>query len=162
MYNIILYTSILLIIILNVYRKVKIEIQYNMHIDIIIKVLQFQSKCVRELTCFILKIYLFLFFQRLTERQQTFGEKVIGSLQINNVQVDDGGSYVCQASNMYGRDQQLVQLYVQEPPNKPNNLRVITVSSTTINVQWDHNGEQTSKFIVQHKKSDGTLIRLKI
>lgn len=86
-----------------------------------------------------------------------FGEKTIGSLQINNVQVDDGGSYVCQASNMYGRDQQLVQLYVQEPPSKPNDLRVISVSSTTINVQWDHDGDQTSKYIVQHKKSDGTL-----
>ncbi|XP_025423992.1 Down syndrome cell adhesion molecule-like protein Dscam2 isoform X3 [Sipha flava] len=92
---------------------------------------------------------------RLTERQQTFGEKVIASLQINNVQVDDGGSYVCQASNVYGRDQQLVQLHVQEPPNRPNDLRVIAVTSTSINVQWDHNGDQTSKYIVQHKKSDG-------
>ncbi|XP_027854261.2 cell adhesion molecule Dscam2 isoform X3 [Aphis gossypii] len=92
---------------------------------------------------------------RLTERQQTFGEKVIASLQINNVQVDDGGSYVCQASNVYGKDQQLVQLYVQEPPNRPNDLRVITVTSTTINVQWEHNGDQTSKYIVQHKKADG-------
>jgi len=104
-------------------------------------------------------VYIFImllrFRFRLTERQQTFGEKVIASLQIGNVQVDDGGSYVCQASNIYGRDQQLVQLYVQEPPNKPNNLRVISVTSTTINVQWDHNGDQTSKYIVQHKKSDG-------
>jgi hypothetical protein len=94
---------------------------------------------------------------RLTERQQTFGEKVIASLQINNVQVDDGGSYVCQASNVYGRDQQLVQLYVQEPPNRPNDLRVITVTSTTINVQWEHDGDQTSKYVVQHKKADGML-----
>ncbi|VVC39650.1 Hypothetical protein CINCED_3A005038 [Cinara cedri] len=92
---------------------------------------------------------------RMTERQQTFGDKVIASLQVNNVQLDDGGSYVCQASNMYGRDQQLVQLYVQEPPSRPNDLRVISVTSTTINVQWDHNGDQTSKYVVQHKKSDG-------
>ncbi|XP_025200616.1 Down syndrome cell adhesion molecule-like protein Dscam2 isoform X5 [Melanaphis sacchari] len=92
---------------------------------------------------------------RLIERQQTFGEKVIASLQINNVQVDDGGSYVCQASNVYGRDQQLVQLYVKEPPDRPNDLRVITVTSTTINVQWEHNGDQTSKYIIQHKKADG-------
>jgi len=99
---------------------------------------------------------------RLTERQQTFGEKVIASLQISNVQVDDGGSYVCQASNMYGRDQQLVQLYVQEPPNRPNDLRVITVTSTTINVQWEHNGDQTSKYIVQHKKADGMLFVNKV
>lgn len=99
--------------------------------------------------------YYFLPF-RLTERQQTFGERVIASLQINNVQVEDGGSYVCQASNVYGRDQQLVQLYVQEPPNRPSDLRVVSVTSTTVNVQWDHNGDQTSKYIVQHKKSDGT------
>jgi len=108
---------------------------------------------------FILFYFLLVCFVRcrLTERQQTFGEKVIASLQISNVQVDDGGSYVCQASNMYGRDQQLVQLYVQEPPNRPNDLRVITVTSTTINVQWEHNGDQTSKYIVQHKKADGML-----
>jgi len=108
---------------------------------------------------FILAYFLLVcsFRCRLTERQQTFGEKVIASLQISNVQVDDGGSYVCQASNMYGRDQQLVQLYVQEPPNRPNDLRVITVTSTTINVQWEHNGDQTSKYIVQHKKADGML-----
>lgn len=99
--------------------------------------------------------YIFGFQFRLTERQQTFGEKVIASLQINNVQIDDGGSYVCQASNVYGSDQQLVQLYVQEPPNRPNDLRVITVTSTAINVQWDHSGDQASKYIVQHKKSDG-------
>lgn len=112
-------------------------------------------------------VYIFTFFSppliliycfRLTERQQTFGEKVIASLQISNIQTDDGGSYVCQASNLYGRDQQLVQLYVQEPPNRPNDLRVISVTSTTVNVQWDHNGDQTSKYIIQHKKSDGTHI----
>ncbi|XP_050430112.1 cell adhesion molecule Dscam2 isoform X2 [Adelges cooleyi] len=92
---------------------------------------------------------------RHTERQQIFGEKVVASLQINNVQISDGGSYVCQASNMYGRDQQLVQLYVQEPPIKPNNFRVVSVSSTTINIQWDHSGDQTSKYIVQHKTAEG-------
>lgn len=108
-------------------------------------------------TCLFLTCVSRLWLCRLTERQQTFGEKVIASLQISNVQVDDGGSYVCQASNMYGRDQQLVQLYVQEPPNRPNDLRVITVTSTTINVQWEHNGDQTSKYIVQHKKADGML-----
>ncbi|XP_050537388.1 cell adhesion molecule Dscam2 isoform X2 [Daktulosphaira vitifoliae] len=92
---------------------------------------------------------------RHTERQQMFGEKIVASLQINNVQTSDGGSYVCQASNIYGKDQQLIQLYVQEPPTKPNNIRVQSVSSTTINVQWEHDGDQTSKYIVQHKTIDG-------
>lgn len=37
----------------------------------------------------------------------------IAQLQISNAEASDSGAYFCQASNLYGRDQQLVQLLVQ-------------------------------------------------
>lgn len=36
-----------------------------------------------------------------------------GQLQISSAEASDSGAYFCQASNLYGRDQQLVQLLVQ-------------------------------------------------
>ncbi|CAG5100530.1 Protein of unknown function, partial [Cotesia congregata] len=38
---------------------------------------------------------------------------VEGQLQISSAEASDSGAYFCQASNLYGRDQQLVQLLVQ-------------------------------------------------
>lgn len=60
-----------------------------------------------------------------------------------------------QASNMYGRDQQLVQLLVQEPPLSPQHLEAPMVSSRSVNIKWQHkSGDQNEvyKFIVEYRE----------
>lgn len=41
------------------------------------------------------------------------GGVILGELHIAGAESADSGSYFCQAINLYGRDQQLVQLTVQ-------------------------------------------------
>lgn len=45
--------------------------------------------------------------------QEATPDGVIAQMQISSAEASDSGAYFCQASNLYGRDQQLVQLLVQ-------------------------------------------------
>ncbi|KAI5692218.1 hypothetical protein M8J75_016619, partial [Diaphorina citri] len=46
--------------------------------------------------------------------EESVGEDgVKAELTISGTEPGDGGAYFCQASNVYGKDQQLVQLLVQ-------------------------------------------------
>lgn len=78
-------------------------------------------------------------------------------LQILNADASDSGAYFCQASNMYGRDQQLVQLLVQEPPGPPQNVEVPSKSSTSVSLKWAHKSTDSNevfKFIVEFREAD--------
>lgn len=46
-------------------------------------------------------------------KQEITPDGVVAQLQIAAAEASDSGAYFCQASNLYGRDQQLVQLIVQ-------------------------------------------------
>lgn len=50
---------------------------------------------------------------RVTVKREVTPDGVIAQLQISSAEASDSGAYFCQASNLYGRDQQLVQLLVQ-------------------------------------------------
>jgi hypothetical protein len=50
---------------------------------------------------------------RVSLKQDSTPEGVSAELQIAATEAADSGPYFCQASNLYGRDQQLVQLLVQ-------------------------------------------------
>uniref|UniRef100_A0A8D9ERR1 Down syndrome cell adhesion molecule-like protein Dscam2 n=1 Tax=Cacopsylla melanoneura TaxID=428564 RepID=A0A8D9ERR1_9HEMI len=98
---------------------------------------------------------------RLSMKQEsTSDDGVRAELTISGTEPGDGGAYFCQASNMYGKDQQLVQLLVQEPPESPSDLKTVLVTSRAINIQWHHasvNSAEVSHFIVQHKSgNDGS------
>lgn len=55
----------------------------------------------------------FFFHFRVTVKQESTPDGVVAQLQISSAEASDSGAYFCQASNLYGRDQQLVQLLVQ-------------------------------------------------
>ncbi|XP_014291200.1 cell adhesion molecule Dscam2 isoform X4 [Halyomorpha halys] len=87
------------------------------------------------------------------------GGVILGELHIAGAESADSGSYFCQAINLYGRDQQLVQLTVQEPPEKPTELKAVMVNSRSVNLQWAHQtGDPTdvTKYIVQYKEASGS------
>ncbi|XP_032686646.1 Down syndrome cell adhesion molecule-like protein Dscam2 isoform X6 [Odontomachus brunneus] len=97
---------------------------------------------------------------RVAVKQEVTPDGVIAQLQISSAEATDNGAYFCQASNVYGRDQQLVQLLVQEPPQPPNALETAMVASRSINVKWQHKAQDTSevsKYILQYKEGEGGM-----
>lgn len=94
---------------------------------------------------------------RVHVKQDVTPDGVAAELQIVNSEATDSGAYFCQASNMYGRDQQLVQLLVQEPPKSPEHLEVVMVSSRSVNLKWQHksgNSNEVFKFIIEYREQD--------
>ncbi|XP_037907253.1 Down syndrome cell adhesion molecule-like protein Dscam2 isoform X1 [Hermetia illucens] len=97
---------------------------------------------------------------RIQVKQDATPDGVSAEVQISNVESSDSGPYFCQASNLYGRDQQLVQLQVQEPPQAPSALEAKVLSSRSINLKWQPKSNdlaEVSKFIVEFKELDGEL-----
>lgn len=119
-------------------------------------------------------LQLFYYAQRVTVKREVTPDGVIAQLQISSAEASDSGAYFCQASNLYGRDQQLVQLLVQgtillstrmdisvkifvkkkkskqfysnlEPPQPPNSLETAMVASRSINVKWQHKSQDTTE-----------------
>lgn len=94
---------------------------------------------------------------RIHVKQDVTPDGVQAEMQIANVDAADSGAYFCQASNMYGRDQQLVQLLVQEPPLNPQNLETAMVSSRSVNIKWQQktgDSNEVFKFIVEYREAD--------
>ncbi|KAH0954098.1 hypothetical protein HN011_010881, partial [Eciton burchellii] len=97
---------------------------------------------------------------RVAVKQEVTPDGVIAQLQISSAEAVDSGAYFCQANNLYGRDQQLVQLLVQEPPQPPNAIETAMVASRSINVKWQHKSQDTSevtKYILQYKEGEGGM-----
>ncbi|XP_025829144.1 Down syndrome cell adhesion molecule-like protein Dscam2 isoform X2 [Agrilus planipennis] len=94
---------------------------------------------------------------RVHVKQDGTPDGVVAQLQIANAEASDSGSYFCQASNMYGRDQQLVQLLVQEPPLSPQHLEAAMTTSRSVNLKWQHrsgDSNEVFKFIVEYREVD--------
>lgn len=94
---------------------------------------------------------------RVSIKQDATPDGISAEVQITNVESSDSGQYFCQASNLYGRDQQLVQLQVQEPPQPPSSLETAIVSSRSVNLKWQPRGgdaAEVTKYIVEYRESD--------
>ncbi|XP_069701681.1 cell adhesion molecule Dscam2 isoform X1 [Periplaneta americana] len=95
---------------------------------------------------------------RVSVKQDSTPEGVSAELQIAAAEAADSGAYFCQASNLYGRDQQLVQLLVQEPPRSPTNLESVMISSRSVNIQWQQqatDSTEVTKYLVQYQENHG-------
>lgn len=93
-------------------------------------------------------------------KQEATPDGVSAELQIRMVDASDSGPYFCRASNLYGNDQQLVQLQVQEPPQPPTVLEAAMISSRSVNLKWQPktvNTADISKYIVEFKEMDRKL-----
>ncbi|XP_050300550.1 cell adhesion molecule Dscam2 isoform X1 [Anthonomus grandis grandis] len=94
---------------------------------------------------------------RVNAKQDVTPDGVAAELQILNADASDSGAYFCQASNMYGRDQQLVQLLVQEPPQPPQGVEAPSKSSTSVSLKWAHKSNDANevfKFIIEFREAD--------
>lgn len=90
-------------------------------------------------------------------KQDVTQDGIAAEAQIVNVDSSDSGPYFCQASNLYGRDQQLVQLQVLEPPQAPTSLTAALITSRSVNLKWQPRGADASevtKYIVEYMEHD--------
>ncbi|XP_063239602.1 LOW QUALITY PROTEIN: cell adhesion molecule Dscam2-like [Bacillus rossius redtenbacheri] len=101
---------------------------------------------------------------RVSVKQDSTPDGVSAELQIDGAEAGDSGAYFCQASNMYGRDQQLVQLLVQEPPKSPVGLEAVQVGSRSVKVQWQHQADasEVTRFLLEYKEIDGSWEQLEL
>ncbi|XP_052566813.1 cell adhesion molecule Dscam2 isoform X6 [Culex pipiens pallens] len=102
---------------------------------------------------------------RVSIKQDATPEGIHAEVQISNVESSDSGAYFCQASNLYGRDQQLVQLQVQEPPQAPSSLETSQIGSRVVNLKWQPRGgdaAEVSKYIVEYREIDRQWMYMEI
>ncbi|CAH0547661.1 unnamed protein product [Brassicogethes aeneus] len=77
----------------------------------------------------------------------------------------NGDKPISVTCNLYGNEQQLVQLQVQEPPGPPQNVEAALVSSRSVNLKWQHkSGDSTEvfKFIVEYRELDRTWHQIEL
>ncbi|XP_032574370.1 Down syndrome cell adhesion molecule-like protein Dscam2 isoform X6 [Drosophila sechellia] len=97
---------------------------------------------------------------KISVKQEATPDGVSAELQIRTVDATDSGPYFCRASNLYGNDQQLVQLQVQEPPLPPSVLEAAMISSRSVNIKWQPKTLGTgdvTKYIVEFREADHSL-----
>nr|XP_041633224.1 Down syndrome cell adhesion molecule-like protein Dscam2 isoform X3 [Drosophila kikkawai] len=94
---------------------------------------------------------------KISVKQEATPDGVSAELQIRTVDATDSGPYFCRASNLYGNDQQLVQLQVQEPPLPPSVLEAAMISSRSVNLKWQPKSLGTgdvTKYLVEFREAD--------
>ncbi|XP_016955678.1 cell adhesion molecule Dscam2 isoform X9 [Drosophila biarmipes] len=97
---------------------------------------------------------------KISVKQEATPDGVSAELQIRTVDATDSGPYFCRASNLYGNDQQLVQLQVQEPPLPPSVLEAAMISSRSVNIKWQPKTMGTgdvTKYLVEFREADRSL-----
>ncbi|XP_017138771.1 Down syndrome cell adhesion molecule-like protein Dscam2 isoform X4 [Drosophila miranda] len=98
---------------------------------------------------------------KISVKQEATPDGVSAELQIRTVDATDSGPYFCRASNLYGNDQQLVQLQVQEPPQPPSVLEAAMISSRSVNLKWQPKSLGTgdvSKYLVEYREADPLFV----
>ncbi|KAL0280104.1 UNVERIFIED_CONTAM: hypothetical protein PYX00_001493 [Menopon gallinae] len=96
---------------------------------------------------------------RISVKQELTQDGIIAELNVIGTESSDSGIYFCQASNLYGKEQQMIQLQVQEPPQNPSGLEVVSTTSRTIQLQWKKplvNAGERIKYLVQYKEEQAS------
>ncbi len=104
-------------------------------------------------------------FPRYTTFEKNFDDfianKTIFELHINSVDSSDSGQYVCKASNPFGDDSRTVNLFVQDVPSIPTNVRIDQKWSRDVSISWsapNSNGNSPIiNYVIQYWKDNVTV-----
>ncbi|XP_049771417.1 Down syndrome cell adhesion molecule-like protein Dscam2 [Schistocerca cancellata] len=81
-------------------------------------------------------------------------------LVISQSDRQDSGLYTCQAGNMFGHGELLINLAIQEPPDPPLDVEVTEVNSRSIRLSWqppfDGHSALTS-YLIQYKRGTSLI-----
>ncbi|XP_022701070.1 Down syndrome cell adhesion molecule-like protein Dscam2 [Varroa jacobsoni] len=87
-------------------------------------------------------------------------DKLVSTLQIDQVRSSDSGVIECTVTNPYGRESIHTRLVVQDKPSPPTKLRIIETTSTSITLQWetppDGNSPIKSYVITYRQQADSS------
>ncbi|CAH0767134.1 unnamed protein product [Bemisia tabaci] len=79
-------------------------------------------------------------------------------LKISAASRQDSGQFYCIATNQFGRDDMVVHLTVQEPPDFPRNLHVLEKGSRFVRLSWSSSSSQNNQvaqYIIEYKLENG-------
>ncbi|XP_054281239.1 cell adhesion molecule Dscam2-like [Macrosteles quadrilineatus] len=82
----------------------------------------------------------------------------LSALYISSSVKSDSGTFVCVATNPYGRADRIVHLQVQDAPGRPKNLRVVDATSRSLSVSWAAPSDERSpvlQYLVQYRQESG-------
>lgn len=91
---------------------------------------------------------------RYSVRDQSFDDGMVSELGISHTLRQDSCFYLCIATNAFGKDEQTIQLIVQEVPEPPKNVRVHSQLSRSITISWNmpfSGNSPIDKFCLQYK-----------
>ncbi|XP_049955414.1 Down syndrome cell adhesion molecule-like protein Dscam2 [Schistocerca serialis cubense] len=89
-------------------------------------------------------------------KKENTSKGVTSTLMFKHVRREDTSSFICVASNKYGKDQLEMKLIVQETPEPPTNVRVNNFTSRSVSLSWEqpYNGNSAiGAYIVQYKNT---------
>ncbi|TRY70745.1 hypothetical protein TCAL_04830 [Tigriopus californicus] len=93
---------------------------------------------------------------RMKIKEEPLSNGLLSKLVLPKVRREDTASFVCSASNAFGSSQRIVHLIVQEPPEVPIGLSVVSFSSRTVNLTWipPYDGRSPiTAYLVEYKKA---------
>ncbi|XP_015790399.1 Down syndrome cell adhesion molecule-like protein Dscam2 isoform X2 [Tetranychus urticae] len=100
----------------------------------------------------------FLSSSRFQINQDVNGNRVISHVTLDSPLVEDSGTFICTASNSYGKAEKTVHLIVQGPPRSPRNLRSVEVASRDITIAWEAPDDGNSPildYLIQYTYNNG-------
>ncbi|XP_046991630.1 Down syndrome cell adhesion molecule-like protein Dscam2 isoform X2 [Schistocerca americana] len=89
-------------------------------------------------------------------KEDNTSKGITSTLIFKHVRREDTSSFICVASNKYGKDQLEMKLIVQETPEPPANVHVNNFSSRSVSLSWEepYNGNSIiGAYIVQYKNT---------
>lgn len=91
---------------------------------------------------------------RFVVRDKPMTNGMLSEMTILNVERRDSGSYTCTASNTFGKDEMSTKLSVLEPPEAPENVKIVDHGSRSVKLLWSTPFDGSSpiaKYIIQYK-----------
>jgi hypothetical protein len=89
---------------------------------------------------------------------------IISKLKVKVAFRNDSGLFKCNAVNAFGSDVKTFNLIVQEPPESPEELTVISKSSRTLALSWKKpftGNDEIKEYVVQYLNEESSTIHLK-
>nr|XP_042911062.1 Down syndrome cell adhesion molecule-like [Parasteatoda tepidariorum] len=104
-------------------------------------------------------ILIFHFFLRYELVETILSTGIVSEILIRQADRRDSALFSCIAVNAYGRDDTNIQLIVQEPPDGPQDVRVLETTSRSVKLSWSppqYNGNTPiTQYIIQYRDEGG-------
>ncbi|KAG1653132.1 Down syndrome cell adhesion molecule-like protein Dscam2 [Nymphon striatum] len=98
--------------------------------------------------------------ERFEESQKRQPRRLESSLLIEEIEETDDGTFICEASNNYGQDMISIRLVVQDVPDPPKQLIILSLINGSLEMSWklpESNGKSEIFYYLLEYKKDGDI-----